>query len=285
MPPTRPTAFVAMKFTSEHWKDARYNAIREVLDGAGYDCLRGDEIKSSGPVVDEVCRLLREADLVVLDSSDDSHSVSYEIGYCHGVGRSPTNTLLLSRSAELPFNYRHYRNRLYKDTKSLKRSIRDFLSMSEPILDDQYGYTYSFKYSESAVYDYILDAAECIFDTIAAKNFSGRLECYSGELFFGAYRTFAVSVIGRNQVGGKTLSDEYWYDVLQKTVERLPKFAGRIELEPIGCELARKKAMKASLYYCGSAEYKDGHIVRIIDSAEGNKTFFDFYLERIDGEA
>jgi hypothetical protein len=206
MDTTRPTAFVAMKFASEHWRDARYNAIREVLDSAGFDCIRGDEIKSSGPVVDEVCRLLRDADLVVLDSSEDSHSVSYEIGYCHGVGRSATNTLLLSQSTDLPFNYRHYRNRIYSDTKSLKRVIRDFLSMSEPLRDDQYGFTFAFYYSETAFHDYIMDGAECIFDAIAEKRFSGRLECFSGELSFGAYRTFAVSVIARARIGGKVPS-------------------------------------------------------------------------------
>lgn len=280
----RPTAFVAMKFTTEHWKDMRYNAIREVLDSAGYDCIRGDEIKSSGPVVDEVCRLLREADLVVLDSGEESHSVSYEIGYCHGIGRSPNNTLLLSRSNELPFNYRHYRNRIYKDTKSLKKAIRDYLSMSDPLRDDQYGFTFAFKYSESAVNGYIMDAAECIFGAVAEKKFSGRLECYSGELFFGAYRTCAVSVLARTRIGGKTPSFSYWQNVLKKVNNRIQKFAGRIKIENHGCELARKAAMKATLLYCGSAEFQDGNIIRIIDSDEDG-SFFNDYLVRTKAEA
>lgn len=82
-------AFVAMKFNEVPHKDARYQRIRKPLVEAGYDVVRADEIITSGAVVDEVCRYLREADLVVIDSTGDSLSVAYEIGYCHGMGRSP----------------------------------------------------------------------------------------------------------------------------------------------------------------------------------------------------
>jgi len=110
----RPVAFVAMQFTNDHWRDKRYIAIQEELNHAGFSCVRADEIKTSGPVVDEVCRLLREADLVVIVSTGDSHSVSYEIGYCHGVGRAGDSTLLLRDNSDIPFNYRHYRHRVYR---------------------------------------------------------------------------------------------------------------------------------------------------------------------------
>ena len=67
----------------------RYLRIRAVLEEAGYSAKRADEIPTSAVVVEEVCRLLKESDLVVIDSTGDSHSVSYEIGYGHGIGRAP----------------------------------------------------------------------------------------------------------------------------------------------------------------------------------------------------
>ena len=107
------TAFVAMQFAGDPWQDRRYEVIREVALEAGYSPLRADEIKTSGPVLDEVCKQLREAALVVIDTSGDSHSVSYEIGYTHGCGRSDATVVLLRQKDEprLPFNYQHFRHR------------------------------------------------------------------------------------------------------------------------------------------------------------------------------
>jgi hypothetical protein len=121
-----------MKFEADHWRDKRYTAISEELRNAGFEPIRADEIRTSGPVVDEVCRLLKEADLVVIDSSGDSHSVSYEIGFCHGALRPADTTLLLRSGSDLPFNYRHYRHRVYRDVRHLRRLVRDYLRISEP---------------------------------------------------------------------------------------------------------------------------------------------------------
>ena len=88
-------AFVAMKFDGNHWNDKRYIAISEVLEEVGYAPLRANQIKTSKPIVEEVCDLLENSELVIIDSSGDSHSVSYEIGYCHDVGRSKDKTILI----------------------------------------------------------------------------------------------------------------------------------------------------------------------------------------------
>lgn len=100
--PLKPIAFVAMKFDSDHWSDRRYLAIKEELQNAGFTCLRADEIRTSGQVLEEVCRLLKEASLVLIDSTGDSHNVSYEIGYCHGAGRPSERTLLIRCDSDIP---------------------------------------------------------------------------------------------------------------------------------------------------------------------------------------
>lgn len=69
-------AFVLMKFLADPWNDPTYQEICEVVEEAGYSALRADQIRTSGPVVDEVCRLIRESPLLLIDTSGDSPSVS-----------------------------------------------------------------------------------------------------------------------------------------------------------------------------------------------------------------
>lgn len=209
----RPLAFIAMKFDSNHWRDKRYMAIREEVEEAGFRCLRGDEINTSGSVVDEVCRLLRDADLVIIDSSGDSQNVSYEIGYCHGFNRTPDKTLLLrSEGTDIPFNYRHFRHRVYKDLRHLRRLVRDYLNMVEPIPDNVCGYTFTFRFSEQAGSQYILHGAICIFNALKKLRFSGRAECYSAEQFTIPGRFFSVGVILRRRGNRPASIDERWWE-------------------------------------------------------------------------
>jgi hypothetical protein len=252
-----------MQFTNDHWRDKRYIAIQEELNHAGFSCVRADEIKTSGPVVDEVCRLLREADLVVIVSTGDSHSVSYEIGYCHGVGRAGDSTLLLRDNSDIPFNYRHYRHRVYRDLKHLRRLVRDYLKIYEPLSPEQYGFTFSFSFSGH--YGYIQNGAFCIFEALRQGQFTGRCECYSVERFtLGNF--FCVGVMLRRQ-NRPAIPDYDWWTKLQESVAQIhTKFKDSITLEPELCEMAMKSAMTASFLPCGIAEFTDGHVSRILGS-------------------
>lgn len=177
-------AFVAMKFNGDHWKDKPYLVISDVLKEAGYDPIRSDQIKTSGPVVDEVCKYFKEAPLVLIDSTGDSHSVSYEIGYCHGIGRSPDKTILLRQGSDIPFNYRHFRNHCYKDLKHLRRLLRDWLNVIVPLKDTHCGYTFSFEILPGAS-DYGAATADCLLESLQKFNFSGRAEFFASEAGFG----------------------------------------------------------------------------------------------------
>lgn len=265
-----------MRFDGDHWKDRRYLAISEVIEEAGYSCLRADQVQSSGPVVDEVCRLLRESDLVVIDSTGDSHSVSYEIGYCHGIGRSPRSTILLRNNAELPFNYRHYRHRVYRDTRHLKQLLRDFLAISEPLRDDQYGYAFTFDFSEDALFGYIMDAAACVFSALRKEKFSGRCECWSAE-HFARGRMFSVGIMLRCLKGKPTPDYEFWKR-LESTVEALAaQTKGRITLCTLSSELAQQRAIKDSMIWCGAAQFSAGEI-QVLENPRDRESFFDHFL-------
>ena len=278
---TEPRAFVAMKFGPNHWKDKKYIAIREELEVVGYKCTRADEIRTSGAVVDEVCKLLRDAELVVIDSSGDSHSVSYEIGYCHGIGRSPDTTLLLRDNTGLPFNYQHYRHRVYRDLRHLRRLIRDYLGTSEPLSVDQYGYVFGFEFKPET-FDYILHGAYCVFEALREAKFSGRCECYAAERFEIPGRIFTVGVMLRCP-GRKPIPDHAWWRKLQKAIARhSTTYKDSIKLADDLYELARKRTMIDALLPRGVAEFSDGDLVRLVGSSDDS--FLRSYLENKNGK-
>jgi len=272
----RPIAFVAMQFESDHWSDKRYAVIQEELEHAGYSCRRSDELKTSGPVVDEVCQLFREAALVVIDSSGDSHSVSYEIGYCHGVRRPADTTFLLRADAKFPFNYQHFRHRVYKDLRHLRRLVRDYLQICEPVSPAQLGYAFTFGFSAGGVV-YILDGAFCIFKALRDNKFSGRCECYSAEQFGIPGRFFSVGVMLR-RTGRQARPDYEWWMKLKNSVARHSKeYNNSITFEPDMSELAKKSAMLSTYIPSGVAEFSDGQLTRLLGSDDDS--FFRSYYE------
>ncbi len=269
-----------MKFDGDHWRDKRYIAIREELEQAGFKCLRSDEINTSGQIVDEVCRLLNDAALVVIDSSGDSHSVSYEIGYCHGIGRPAEKTLLLRGDANIPFNYRHFRHRVYRDLRHLRRLVRDYLRLSEPLQDDMYGYVFSFEFSDQAKLDYIYDGAVCVFNALKKLNFTGRAECYSAERYEFPGRVFTVGIVLRLPGRKPTPNYAWWQKVVRLASAAAANSKGRIKLDTMMSELAEKRAMKAWLVPCGAAEFVGGQIDKIIGGEGDEDSSFFVYWDR-----
>ncbi len=173
------TAFIAMKFSSEPNKDKVYIQIKNTLRELGYNTIRADEIKTSGKIGDEVCNFLRTADLVVIDTTGNSHSVSYEIGFCHGIDRDTTTTILFrKKNAEsIPFNYRHFRHKIYSSLISLDRELRNFLGASEKISKNNYCpiFTYQIRIADENLKRISIDAIKF---SISKMNYTGRCEIY-----------------------------------------------------------------------------------------------------------
>ena len=280
----RPIAFVAMRFEDEHWRDKKYQVMQEELEAVGYKVLRGDQVQTSGPVVNEVCSLLKKADLVVIDTSGDSHNVSYELGFCHGIDRDPAHTLLLRDNSNIPFNYQHYRHRVYRNVRHLRRLLHDYLDVSEPLSDDMYGYAFTFEFSENALEGYIMDGAECIIDSLLEARLTGRCECFSDEQFMIPGRFFTVGIGVRMRGRKKTPDLGFWKNIIARVNEMTSRFEGRITFKPQMSELSEKRAMKR-LIACGSAELREGHITKITSHSGEGRNFFDSYLQRKESES
>lgn len=257
-------AFVAMKFTTDSWRDKRYQVIREVLEEAGYKAIRADEIRTSGPSTEEVCRYLRSASLVVIDSTGDSHNVSYEIGYCHGIQRPYHNTILIREESSIPFNYRHYRHRTYKDLRHLRRLLREVLDISTPLRDDQLGCVVNFNIlPEANLYGEV--AANAIVSALKYVKFSGRCEYYAADgLMMGMPSAYIVG-IGLKQVQ-KNLKVDYAY--WEKFLEKVAEFTANtreLVVDEMASEVAEMSGIRGQLLNRGVVQFQAGEPVFILN--------------------
>ena len=270
------TAFVAMKFWDEAPRDKRFVVICEVLREAGYRPIRADGIRTSGPVVDEVCELLRASDLVLIDSTGDSHSVSYEIGYCHGIRRSTDTTLLIRQGSDIPFNYRHFRHRCYKDLRHLRRLLRDWLNVLKPLDEDRYGYTFTFELSEGAEF-YGPDSAVCVLKALKKVGFSGRAEFYAGDGVIGGIEIFQIGMALR-VVGKRTTPDYKWWVALRKILIREIE-ASKVPLVHADgmSEMSSLRDIRGSLAPLRQAQFEKGVPRLILGDAE-DETWFQTAL-------
>lgn len=254
-------AFVAMKFNGDHWKDKRYLVIRDILKEAGYDPIRSDQIKTSGSVVDEVCRYFKEAPLVVIDSTGDSHSVSYEIGYCHGIARAPEKTILLRQGSDIPFNYRHFRNLCYKNLKHLRRLLRDWLNVIVPLKDDHFGYTFSFEVLSGAS-DYGAVAAECLLQSLKKFKFSGRAEFFASDARFGkdAFYMLGLGLRFTDKPAGQKFVPDYnwWMKFRSDFVSRVHKANCFLKHADTMSEMNELGAQRQNMLLRGVAQFEKG---------------------------
>jgi hypothetical protein len=255
------TAFVAMKFDGDHWKDKRYSIISEILKEAGFDPVRADQIKSSGPVVEEVCNYLEKSPLVVIDDTGDSLSVAYEIGYCHGIKREPEKTILLRHGHEIPFNYRHFRHHCYKDLRHLRRLLRDWLSLLVPLLDEHYGYTFTFEVLSEAS-DYGATAADCFLKSLHAFKFTGRAEFFAADERFGKEEFYKIGVglkFADKKIGKKSVPDyRWWMKFRADVINRLHATKCGLEHADTMSEMDQLGAIRQTMMHRATAQFENG---------------------------
>lgn len=268
-----------MRFDGNHWNDKRYAAISDILEEAGYNPLRADQIKTSKPIVEEVCHLLENAELVIIDSTGDSHSVSYEIGYCHGVDRLQQKTILIRQGdgRDIPFNYRHFRHHCYKDLRHLKRLLRDWFSITLPLTNGQLGYVFNIKVEpDSGQYGYAV--AEAIVSILNKKKFNGRCEYYAADgITFGLIDQYLVG-IGLKNTKNEVPSLNWWLD-FKKRLDLELKTKDGLELDVHYSELAELGSFRANFLLRGSVQFVKGEpsIILNPDSPEC-ESFFTAYI-------
>lgn len=124
--PRAPTCFVVMQFTDEY--DSLYrDVIKPVCERYGYEVIRADDSYTSGLLIEDITRSIRDSAVVIADITPDNPNVFYEVGYAHGIGKA---TILLSdrKRDRLPFDISGFRTVFYDNTIGGKGAVEESLS-------------------------------------------------------------------------------------------------------------------------------------------------------------
>lgn len=120
----RPKVFIAMPF-AKRFKPLYEDVIQPALDEIGCNVERIDEIYKSTPIIKDIERGIRKADIFVADLSERNPNVLYELGYARGIGRPLV--LITQRIKDVPFDLQHRRCFVYSNSFQGKNKLVDDL--------------------------------------------------------------------------------------------------------------------------------------------------------------
>lgn len=123
----RPKVFVVMPF-ARRFSSVYEDAIQPALLELKCDVERVDEIYKSTPIIKDIERSIRKADLVVADLSERNANVLYELGYARGTGRPIV--LITQRIKDVPFDLQHRRCFVYSKSFRGKNKLIDDLQQA-----------------------------------------------------------------------------------------------------------------------------------------------------------
>ncbi|QFG24677.1 hypothetical protein [Actinomadura sp. WMMB 499] len=81
----------------------------------GIKPVRADELPGSGEITEQICRHVREADIVIADLGGGNANVMYELGLRHAIGKP---TIQIGDHAQLPFDVANIRTIRFDRTRS-----------------------------------------------------------------------------------------------------------------------------------------------------------------------
>jgi hypothetical protein len=122
MPNEKGTCFVVMGFGKKaDFESGRTldldrsyrNVIKPAVEGAGFKCIRADEIVHSGLIDVPMYQQLLGADIVVADLSTSNKNAFYELGIRHAL-RPYTTIVIAEEGMKAPFNVNHVVVRSYR---------------------------------------------------------------------------------------------------------------------------------------------------------------------------
>ena len=119
--PAKPKrAFVVMPFAAE-FDDVYVLGIREVIEKLGMVVDRADDIEHNANILTVVQESIRNADVVIGETTSKNPNCFYEIGYAHALGKP---TILIGRAGqEIPFDLRALNLVVYSSIVELRDSL------------------------------------------------------------------------------------------------------------------------------------------------------------------
>lgn len=117
-------AFILMPFTDSLTKIYK-NYIKPTLESLGYVVKRADDMFSPTPILEDILKLIREADILIAELTGRNSNVYYELGRAHEIGK---HVILICQNAdEIPFDLKHLRSIVYEKNKKGYESLKNDL--------------------------------------------------------------------------------------------------------------------------------------------------------------
>lgn len=117
--------FVVMQFTDEY--NSLYSeVIRPTCEEFKYKVVRADDFYTSGLIIEDITRSIKESTLVIADVTPNNANVFYEVGFAHGIGK-PTILLSDRKREKLPFDISGFRTLFYDNTIGGKGAVEERL--------------------------------------------------------------------------------------------------------------------------------------------------------------
>ena len=117
--------FVLMPFGQE-FDDVYIFGIREVAEDLGLIVERADEIEDTGEIIEMIREHIKEADLIIADTTGLNPNVMYEVGFSHGLDKT---TILICRTQQsLPFDIKGTNHIMYESIVDLRERLKRRLS-------------------------------------------------------------------------------------------------------------------------------------------------------------
>lgn len=122
-------AFVLMPF-SEKFNDVYKLGIKETAAQLNIIAERVDEQMYTEGILERIYRQIDIADIIIADMTGQNPNVFYEVGYAHA--KDKMCILLTSNSDDIPFDLKHRRHIVYKDSiNSLREKLFEELTWAK----------------------------------------------------------------------------------------------------------------------------------------------------------
>jgi len=102
---------VMMPFAREF--DNVFESIQNAVRDCGMQCQRADGIWDNYEVIRDIVQLIRNSQVVIVDSTGRNPNVLYELGLCHAYGK---HTIQISQEGGGPFDVGHLRSPAYSNS-------------------------------------------------------------------------------------------------------------------------------------------------------------------------
>ncbi len=91
-----------------------YYEVKKIVEGAGFKCLRADELSGATKITDDIWLYIQRARFAIADITGSNANVFYEVGLSHALGKPVI--LLIKEGHDVPFDLKGIRYLKYSSS-------------------------------------------------------------------------------------------------------------------------------------------------------------------------